>query len=56
MRRPPRPQRPDECGCTHNGHAWLKLCEKHEAEHAEFHKQAMEDYLRSTTTPREIQS
>jgi hypothetical protein len=57
MNRKPRPQ-PDECGCTHNGHAWLKLCDKHEAEHAEFHRIAMEDYRRTTThpTPKEMQS
>jgi len=32
------------CGCTSNDRAWVSLCDKHRAEHAELHERAAREH------------
>lgn len=34
-----------ECGCVHDGHAWLGMCGAHRAEHDELHARAARDRM-----------
>ena len=39
------------CGCSHDVHAWLKLCPKHEAEWNETHTRWRDEKTQSKETP-----
>lgn len=32
------------CGCVHDGHQWLVLCQRHETEEESLHVQAAQDH------------
>lgn len=44
MRRPTFRQ---PCGCTHDGHRWIDLCEQHERESRELHERAAREHRAS---------
>lgn len=39
----------EECGCTRTDRAWVTMCAKHKAEHAELHELAARDHAAQQT-------